>query len=310
MRAVTELRHARRPTPERPAIVEELHRAITVEGMGLVELTWEQHRMHEHRRWSVTELLAAVDLERLSTADRYRVWNAGRAELTTKPGGDRVARLADIECQRWQERDPTVATIMQSCGTWSRYWNEEEAYHETAFNQLAALTEQPRIPDDTFMDYRRIFPDDDMLRTLTLLAISEITAAVNYGQCAALAEDAGLRALFKQVAADEIQHMNYFIAFSKALVDSGAYHPKEAFAIAHFFVRPGGDLHGRERDHVETRDTHVNWWDHIEHGPAVDTPEAVERKMGLVFHALKRITGIQVTSPEQVEDTWMDLVGC
>lgn len=301
---------ARRPTDSKPAIIDELHRALTVEGMSLIDITWEQHRMHEQRRWSALEMLATIDLERLSEADRARVWNAGRAELTTKPGADRVARLSDKECRAWEERDPTVAKIMQALSTWSRYWNEEEAYHETAFNQLAHATGLPAVPDDTFIEFRKVFPDDDMLRTLTLLAISEITAAVNYAECARLAEDPGLRALFKQVGADEIQHMNYFIAFAKALVDSGQYQAKEAFSVAHFFVREGGDLYGSRRDHVESRDTHVNWWDHLEHGPAIDTPDAIERKRGLVFQALRRITGISVDSVQAVEDTWMDLVGC
>ena len=124
-----------------------------------------------------------------------------------------------------------------------------------------------------------------------------------------LAEDPGLRALFKQVAADEIQHMGYFIAFAKGLVDSGAYQAKEAFAVAHFFIREGGDLYGVKRDRIEERDTHVNWWDHLEHGD-VSTPDAIERKQTLIFSALKRITGISVSSVEEVEDTWMDLVGC
>jgi hypothetical protein len=304
------VRRARRPTDSKPAIIDELHSALTVEGMSLIDITWEQHRMHEHRRWSALELLAAVDMERLSEADRYRVWNAGRAELTTKPGADRVARLADRECHEWRPRDPVVANIMQALSTWSRYWNEEEAYHETAFNQLAHLVGLPAVPDETFIEFRKVFPDDDMLRTLTLLAISEITAAINYAECARLAEDPGLRALFKQVGADEIQHMNYFIAFAKALVDSGHWHAKEAFAVAHFFVREGGDLYGSRRAKIEARGTHVNWWDHVEHGPASDTPDAIDRKRGLVYQALRRITGISVDSVQAVEDTWMDLVGC
>ncbi|MCA9636025.1 MAG: ferritin-like domain-containing protein [Myxococcales bacterium] len=302
-------RHARRPTSTKPAILDEIHRAITEGGCTLTEIAWEQQRLHEARRWSVVEFISNIDLERLSEGDRVRIWNAGRAELTTKPGADRVARLADAECRRWQGEDDVVAAIMQACGTWSRYWNEEEAHHEVVFNQLSSFLGLPAIPDVEFIEYRKVFPDDEMLRTLTLLVISEIVAAVNYGQCAMLAEDPGLRALFKQVAADEIQHMGYFIAFAKGLVDSGAYQAKEAFAVAHFFIREGGDLYGVKRDRIEERDTHVNWWDHLEHGD-VSTPDAIERKQTLIFSALKRITGISVSSVEEVEDTWMDLVGC
>lgn len=303
-------RHARRPSTDKPSIEDELYRAFTDEGRSLTDITWEQQRLHEARRWSVTEALAAIDLERLGDGDRHRIWNAGRAELTTKPGADRVARLADTECRRWQGKNDAVANIMQACGTWSRYWNEEEAHHEVVFNRLSTVVGLPAIPDEEFIEFRKVFPDDDMLRTLTLLVISEIVAAVNYGQCAMLAEDPGLKALFKQVAADEIQHMGYFIAFAKGLVDSGEYQAKEAFAVAHFFLRDDGDLYGSKRERIESRDTHVNWWDHIERAEAEETPDAIERKQTLIFSALKRITGISVSSTEELEDTWMDLVGC
>ena len=42
----------------------------------------------------------------------------------------------------------------------------------------------------------------------------------------------------------------------------------------------------------------------------METPGAIERKTTLVFGALKRITGITVTSIQEVEEAWMDLVGC
>ena len=199
---------------------------------------------------------------------------------------------------------------MQACGTWSRYWNEEEAHHETSFNRLATLFGMERVTDETFIEFRKIFPDDDMLRTLTLLAISEIVAAVNYANCARVIQQPGLKALFKQVGADEIQHMNYFIAFAKALVDSGEYHAKEAFSVAHFFLRDGGEVHGSKRERVEHRETHVNWWDHLEYREGMYSPDEIEKKETLIFNALKRITGITVSSAEEVEDQWMELVGC
>jgi len=294
----------------RPVIVADLYPAITREKRTLVELTWEQQRLHESRRWSAMELVGAVDLQRLSELDRHLVWNAGRAELTTKPGADRLERLADAECRKWQGRNDAVASILQACGTWSRYWNEEEAHHETSFNRLSQLLELEPISDATFIEYRKVFPDDDMLRTLTLLSISEIVAAVNYGNCARVIQEPGLKALFKQVGADEIQHMNYFIAFAKALVDSGEYKAKEAFAVAHLFLREGGEVHGSKREHVETRGTHVNWWDQVEYREGLYSPDALEKKEALIFNALKRITGMAVSSARQVEDTWMELVGC
>lgn len=294
---------------EPPAIITDLYDALTKRNMSLVDVTWEQQRLHESRRWSVVDMLSAIDLDSLTDVDRSMVWNAGRAELTTKPGADRLERQADAECRRWQGKSPVVSAIMQACGTWSRYWNEEEAHHETVFIRLAAISGMPPISDETFIAFRQIFPDDDMLRTLMLLAISEITAAVNYGQCQHVVRDPGLRRLFKQVAADEIQHRNYFVAFAKALVDSGEYQAKDAFAVAHLFLREDGELEGSARDKVADRNTHVNWWDHLETVEGDFRPEALEKKAQLIFGALKKITGIEVHSRDEVEDTWMNLVG-
>ena len=302
---------ARGPRPsDKPAIVADLYRAFTEEGRTLVDIAWEQQRFHESRRWSAMALVDAVDLSRVSESDRYLVWNAGRAELTTKPGADRLARLADAECRRWLGRNDIVASILQACGTWSRYWNEEEAHHETGFNRIATLLGLERVSDDTFIEFRKVFPDDDMLRTLVLLATSEIVAAVNYAQCSRAIQEPGLKALFKQVGADEVQHMNYFISFAKALVDSGEYPAKEAFAVAHFFLREGGEVYGSRREHVERRDTHVNWWDRIDYRDGMYSPDAIEKKETLIFHALQRITGLAVSSAEEVEEQWLELVGC
>jgi hypothetical protein len=302
------IRSAVSETP-RPAIITDLFAALTERGMSLVDITWEQQRLHESRRWGVVEMLTSVDLDRLTELDRTMVWNAGRAELTTKPGADRLERQADAECRRWQGKNPTVAAIMQACGTWSRYWNEEEAHHETAFNRLAEAAGMTRIMDETFIEFRQVFPDDDMLRTLTLLAISEITAAVNYGQCQQYVEDPGLRRLFKQVTADEIQHRNYFVAFAKALVDSGEYPAKDAFAVAHLFLREDGELMGSGRESVEDRGSHVNWWDHLEAEDPSFALAAIDKKEQLIFGALKKVTGIEVRSRAEVEETWLELIG-
>jgi hypothetical protein len=298
------------PEETKPEVAMDLYDAFARQGRSLIDVTWEQQRFHEHRRWSVEEMLAQIDCAALDEGDRLHVWNAGRAELTTKPGADRVARLFDQECRRFQGVDDALANVMQACGTWSRYWNEEEAHHETSFNRLSQMLGLERISDATFIEYRKIFPDDNPLRTLTLLAISEITAAVNYGQASMLSRDPGLRALFKQVGADEIQHMTYFVAFAKALVESGHFHAKDVLSVAHFFLREDGDLRGSRRERVESRETHVNWWDHVEFNEGVVSPEALERKRSLVFSAIQKIAGVSVRSPAEVEEAWMDLVGC
>jgi hypothetical protein len=296
----------------RPVVIRDLYRAFKEEGRTLVDITWEQHRFHEFRRWSAVKLLAGVRLDQLSELDRLVVWNAGLAEMTAKPSADRMSRLADAECRRFLGKDPVVASIIQSLGTWSRYWNEEESHHEMGFTQLSRMLGFEEIDDASVIDSRKIFPDDDLLRTVTMLSFSEGIAAVNYGQYARRVQDPGLKALFKHVGADEVQHMQYFIAFAKALVDSGAYPMKESFAVAHFFLREGGELYGSAREHVEYRTTHTNWWDHLEAGAgeAAAAPEALERKRSLILHALKRITGIACASAEEVEEQWMELVGC
>ncbi|MDC0708479.1 ferritin-like domain-containing protein [Stigmatella sp. ncwal1] len=298
--------------PRRPTVVADLYRAFKEEGRRLVDITWDQHRLHEARRWSATALVESVCLEQLTEKDRFVVWSAGKAEMTAKPSADRMARLADKECRRWVGKDSVVASIVQALGTWSRYWNEEEAHHETSFTQLAMLAGFEPLSDDAVIEYRKVFPDDDLLRTVTMLAFSESIASVNYGQYMRQVSDPGLKMLFKHVGADEVQHMQYFISFAKALVDSGAYPAKEAFAVAHFFLREEGELYGSAREHVEDRGTHINWWDHLESeaGQAAAAPEALDRKRSLILHSLRRITGVACASAEEVEDTWMDLVGC
>ncbi|WP_224245199.1 ferritin-like domain-containing protein [Hyalangium gracile] len=305
------LSEGRSGSSRRPVVIAELYRAFREEGRTLVEILWEQHRFHEARRWNAVELVESVRPEHLTELDRLVVWSAGQAEMTAKPSADRMTRLADAECRRWQGKDDALASVIQALGSWSRYWNEEESHHEMGFTQLSLQLGFPPPSDATVIDYRKIFPDDDLLRTVAMLSFSEGIAAVNYGQYARHVREPALKALLKNVGADEVQHMQYFISFSKALVDSGAYPAKEAFAVAHLFLREGGELYGSAREHVESRNTHTNWWDHLGDGAgeAAVTPEALERKRSLILHALKRITGISCATPQEVEDLWMDLVG-
>ncbi len=289
-------------------VIPDLWNVIAVQKRPLMEVIWEQQRLHEARRWNAVALVDAVDLAALSDGDKLALQMAGQAELTTKPGADRLARQADLECRRWQDKNPPLASVMQALGTWSRYWNEEEAHHESSFDQLTRRLGLEGAPDDMVLTYRKIFPDDDMLRTLVLLAISEIVASVNYANGSRATKDPGLKALFKHVGADEVQHMTNFISFAKALVDSGEYHAKDAFAVAHFFVREDGELQGSRRGKIEERDTHVNWWDHIDEG--VEAVANHKRKVSVVCNMLERVTGIRVDSAEAIEEMWMELVGC
>ncbi|ESQ14954.1 MAG TPA: ferritin-like domain-containing protein [Chromatiaceae bacterium] len=294
-----------------PTIIRELYDAFTVDGMSLMDVVWEQQRYHESRRWSVVDFFDRIDPDAVSDRDKVVAWNAGRAELTTKPGADRLTRLADKETRAWSSKNPVVANIMQACGTWSRYWNEEEAFHETSLNMLAQRLGMPIVDDETFIEYRKVFPDDDMLRTLTLLAGSEIVAATNYSWAAESAEDPALQEMFRRISSDEIQHMTYFVSFARALVRSGEYPAKNAFAVGYLFLRNEGELAGSSRETIESRgNTHVNWWDHLENlddMPAVDLQPANEKKTSMFLVALKRITGIEVASVDEVEAKWMEL---
>lgn len=295
--------------PGKPGAVVDLYRAFTEDGLTLADLAFEHQRAFEAHSWSVVKALEAVDLSRVTERDRMLVWNAGRAELTAKPSADRISRIADRDCRRLQGKNDVVASIVQGFGTWTRHWSAEEARHETSFNRLSKLLGFHPVDDATVMEYRKVFPDDDLLRTATLLSFSEAIAAVNYGQFARHIREPGLRALFKRVGADEVHHLNYFISFARAMVDSGEYASKEAFAVAHLFLREGGELYGIKREHLEKRDTHVNWWDRVEFSEQMNAPEALERKQALILYALRRITGIACSSAQDVEDTWMDLVG-
>lgn len=211
--------------------------------------------------------------------------------------------------QRWLPQDETVAKIMEALATWSRYWNEEESHHEVVLTQLAARFGEPPVDDETFLRFRQVFPPDDMLRTLTLLSLTEVAAYVGYQTCARLTRDDGLRAIFGRLAADECQHMTYFISFAKALVESGHFPAKDALAVGHFFVREGGEYEASSRDHTEHRDQHVNWWDEFEQvdGQLI-LRENERKKQALVFRALKEITGIHVRSADELEDAWIELV--
>ena len=292
----------------------ELYRAFKEEGRTLVEILWEQHRFHESRRWSAVEVVEAVrPRERLTELDRMLVWNAGRAEMTAKPSADRMARLADSGVPALQGKDDAVAAVIQSLGTWTRYWNEEEAHHEMGFTQLAAAARaSPPMDDATVIDYRKVFPDDDLLRTVTMLSFSEGIAAVNYGQYARRSpgsrpQGAAQARGRRRGAAHAVLHL----VRQGAGGQRGVRGSRSAFAVAYFFLREGGELYGSTREHVEHRDTHVNWWDHLEYGVGQCSggPGSSSASGALILHALRRITGISCASAEEVEDQWMDLVG-
>lgn len=294
--------------PRTPEILQNLYGVFSGGRMTLADVEWEQQRFHEYRRWNAVDMVERIDFDSLTESDRIYILNFAHAELTTKPGADRLARLSDSQSRKWQEEDPRLAKVIQACGTWSRYWNEEEAHHEAALTHLLRHLDFEPVSDEMFLEYRQIFPDDDMLRTLFLLAMSEIKTTVMYTAMAHRTGDAGLKALFRQIATDEAHHMRYFNAFGRGLVDSGKYSPKGAFAIAQFFLREGGEMEGYARQRREQRDTHVNWWDQLDFRSA-ERPDDFERQHKLTYVCLEQVTGISVSSPEQVQEKWMEFVG-
>lgn len=294
--------------PRTPEILQNVYGVFASGQMSLADVEWEQQRFHEYRRWNAVDMVERIEFDSLTESDRIYILNFAHAELTTKPGADRLARLSDSQSRTWQKEDPHLAKVIQACGTWSRYWNEEEAHHEAALTHLLRHLDFEPVSDDMFLEYRQIFPDDDMLRTLFLLAMSEIKTTVMYTAMAHRTNDAGLKALFRQIATDEAHHMRYFNAFGRGLVDSGKYSPKGAFAIAQFFLREGGELEGYARERREQRGTHVNWWDQLDFRTA-ERPDDFERQHKLTYVCLEQVTGISVSSPEEVQEKWMEFVG-
>ncbi len=298
-------------SPERwsrtPDILPNVYELLASGRMSLADIEWEQHRFHERRRWNAVELVDRVNLSALTEADKIYILNFAHAELTTKPGADRLARDADAECRRWQGVDDHLAETMQAIGTWSRYWNEEESHHEAALAHLVRRLDFEPISNEMFLEYRTIFPKDDMLRALFIMAISEVKTVVMYTSMANKTDDEGLKVLFRQIATDEAQHMRYFNSFGRALVTSGRYSPRGAFAMAEFFLREGGDLEGYARPHKEKRET-INWWDQLDFRNA-ERPDDFERQHKLTYVCLEQMTGIKVSSPQEVQETWLELVG-
>jgi hypothetical protein len=295
-------------TKTRAEILPDVYSQLASGRMSIADVMWEQQRFHEQRRWSAVEMIDRIDIGALGHADRVYVWNFARAELTTKPGADRLARLCDSECRRWEREDENLAGVIQACGTWSRYWNEEEAHHEASLNRLVRILDFEPITNEMFLEYRQIFPDDDMLRTLFLLAMSEVKTTVMYTSMANKVKDEGLRSLLRQIATDEMHHMRYFNAFARGLVDSGRYTAKGALAIAHFFLREGGEMEGYGRARTEKRGTHVNWWDVLDFRD-VERPDDFDRQRKLTYVCVEQATGVPVGSAEEVEEKWLKAVG-
>ena len=291
----------------KPHIRMNLFHDISTLGMNLIDLAWEQHRFHESRQWSSTQILDNMDFTHFDKTDRIFISNAGMAEITTKPGADRLAKQAEDEGHFWLDKNPMVSVIMQACGTWSRYWNQEESFHDATLNKIAAIIGESIVDDQTFIKLRQVFPKDNMLRTLVLLAFSEAVAHVSYIEYAKVTKNKQLANLLNHIGADEAQHMSYFITFAKALVDSGEYNVKDVLSVGYMFIKDGGELSGSARgEEIEKRDHHVNWWDEVDSDVMQKLNNIKKQKM--IFSVINRITGISLTNETELYDCWIKAI--
>ncbi|HRC57085.1 MAG TPA: hypothetical protein PKU97_14225 [Kofleriaceae bacterium] len=286
--------------------------AIVNDGLTLSGLLRHQQRYHEHRRWSVFEVLEGRTLEQLHPEDRAALWHAARAELTTQPAGIRLAQLGVKLANELQHDNPLGATVLHAAAAWSaRYWLEEEAHHEVAYGVLLEMIGDEPIPQQEVVEHRGFFPDDNYARVCMLQACVEIEATVAYGEIATNAHDPLVREIFTRITRDEVQHKQYFVAFAQALVDAGVYDAKDVLAMAYTWVRPkGGETHGSMRAQQTKREGYVNWWERVRKDEGDDhalkhdwiRSEALQaKKVRSVLRGAAQATGLALGDVQQLQ---------
>lgn len=298
-------------------IIDDILQHLSDDG-NLKSLLRHQQQYHEKRRWSTSELFSKLQPENITKRDRAALWHAARAEITTQPAGLRLAVLGTRLANEFRDENPTAATVLDAAAAWSaRHWLEEEAHHEVAFGQLLEASGLPPIGEDEVIAHRQFFPDDNYLRICLLQACVETEASVTYGEMAKTATDPLVRELFLKVMRDEVQHRRYFIAFAKALVDCGAYSAKDAFSVVYTWLRPEhGETYGAKRKVQTEHKGFVNWWEHLKqndddlaledgqnHGPHLQA-----KKQKSLMSALETITGIKVTTFEELQSTYFRML--
>ena len=191
-------------------------------GLTLSRILRYQQQYHEYRRWSVFEILERHKAHTIAPRDRAALWHVARGELTTMPGGIGLAQTALRYAKEIEADNKVGAIVLHAIGAWiSRYWLEEEAHHEVAYNAiLDDLCGEP-IPEDEVILHRGLFPTDNFLRNMMLQACVEVEVGVTYAEQALTTQDPLIREVFDQIKRDEIQHRQYFVSFAQALVDAG-----------------------------------------------------------------------------------------
>lgn len=294
-------------------IVTDLVKEIKENNRTVSDLLRVQHEYHEHRRWSVYEV---IENRRFSDAlddrDRAALWHASRAELTTQPAGIRLAVDGVKLAQEIEKSNPLGSVIAHIAAAWSaRYWLEEEAHHEVAYGILLEMAGLDPISHADVTEHRGFFPADNYLRVCILQACVEIEATVTYGEMAKTSKDPLIADVFHHVMKDEVQHRQYFIAFAKALVDSNVYPIKDALSMAYTWIRPNvGETYGSTRNEQTERKGFVNWWEQVvtdkDSAIALDdnqirSNQLHEKKVRSVLAAVYEVTGIEVATVKELE---------
>ena len=258
-------------------VMMDLVNAITNDGLTLSRILRNQQEYHEYRRWSVFEILKRYKSHTIAPRDRAALWHVARGELTTMPGGIGLASTALRYAKEIERDNRTGAVVLHAIGAWiSRYWLEEEAHHEVAYNTILDEMCGDAIPEDEVIEHRGLFPTDNFLRNMMLQACVEVEVGVTYHEQSRTTNDPLIRDVFGQILRDEIQHRQYYVAFSQALIDANVYPAKDALAMAFTWLRPkGGELFGSKRDHQTKRQGYVNWWETVRSDNPND-PNAVE----------------------------------
>lgn len=298
-------------------VITDLAHKIDVEGWTLRDIMLEQHKYHESRRWSITDILEDYknnpEAQIFSYADKAALWHVVQGEATTQPGGLTIATYAYDLAKKYSETNKTAEIICKSLEGWlARYWLNEEGHHEVAFSMLGDMAKIDKMTDKEIINHRQYFPADKIGRKLMLQACVETEVTISYANMVKTTKNPLVREVFKRVMQDESQHRLYFISFAKALVDIGIIPNKDILSMTYSWIRPGGDSYSTQREKISTRNEHINWWETVDHDDGYKLAESQykndsiqKQKDTSVYHMIKFTTGVEVNSIEELQKAYM-----
>lgn len=297
-------------------IITDIVGEIKRDKLTISDIMRVQHHYHESRRWRVTDLLKEFKMGKtISDNDKAALWHAARAELTTQPACIRLAVDGLKLAEELAGSNRIGHQVAHVAAQWSsRYWLEEEGHHEVAYGTVMEMSGLPPIDEDEVVEHRGAFPSDNFARVCILQACVEIEACATYGESAKLSTDPLISETFRRIMMDESQHRAYFVAFAKALIDSGVYPVKDVLAMAYTWIRPkGGETFGSTRKKQDERKGFVNWWERVQtdqsdehHLPEerIRSERIHQRKIRGVLSAVQEATGIAVNSFDELEKAY------